>query len=309
VAADFDYDVIIAGGGPAGLSAATVLARCRRRVLVCDAGNPRNVRSRGVHGFLTREGILPLEFLTIAREQIAHYGAEFRETTVMRVDREDSGAFRIVLLDGHEYRCRRVLLATGVVDKLPDIQGIEDLYGISVHHCPYCDGWEHSGEPIAVYGRGTEAAKTALGMLTWSSDIVLCSDGAARLRGKDKARLQKRGIQVYEQNILRLSGTAGKLHDIVFRDGSTLSRSALFFTTTPAQRSTLPLQLGCHLNRKGAVETGPEQCSSVAGVYVVGDASHDAQFVVIAAAEGAKAAMSINRELQKEDLADEPATR
>jgi thioredoxin reductase len=300
----FDYDVVVVGGGPAGLSAATILARSRRRVLVCDAGNPRNVRSRGVHGFLSREGVLPIELLAIGREQIAQYGVEFLEATVMRVDREDDGSFRVCLMDGREFSCRRILLATGVVDKLPEIAGIEEMYGISVHHCPYCDGWEHRDEPIAVYGRGTDAAKTALAMLTWSADIVLCTDGAARFRGKDKARLQRRSIQVYEQKIQRLSGTGGKLSDIAFADGSTIRRTAMFFVTTPSQRSTLPLQLGCKLNRKGAVETGSEQCSSVPGVYVVGDASHDAQFVAIAAAEGAKAAMSINKEFQKEELAE-----
>jgi thioredoxin reductase len=301
---NFDYDVIVVGGGPAGLSAATVLVRSCRRVLLCDAGNPRNVRSQAVHGFLSREGIRPLELLMVARAQIAQYGLECLETTVMRVDREEQGGFRVSMLDGRELRCRRVLLATGVVDKVPEIDGIQELYGISVHHCPYCDGWEHRGAALAVYGKGTAAANSALGMLTWSKDVVLCSNGAAALRAKDKARLQKHGIEVYEKKISRLQGTAGKLSEIVFRDGSTLRRSAMFFVSEPAQRSTLPLQLGCRLTRRGAVETGPEQCSSVPGVYVVGDASHDAQFVAIAAAEGAKAAMSINKELQREDLAD-----
>lgn len=140
-----DYDVIVVGGGPAGLSAATVLGRCLRRVLVCDAGNPRNARACGVHAFLTRDGARPGELAQIAREQMARYGVEFRETTVMHVRREGD-AFAVELLDGTELRGRKVLLATGVVDKIPAIPGIEELYGKSVHHCPYCDGWEHRGE-------------------------------------------------------------------------------------------------------------------------------------------------------------------
>jgi thioredoxin reductase len=141
-------------------------------------------------------------------------------------------------------------------------------------------------------------------MLTWSKDVVLCSNGAAALRGKDKARLQKHCIEVHEKKIQRLEGAAGRLSGIVFRDGTSIRRSALFFVSEPAQRSTLPLQLGCRLTKRGVVETTPDQCSSVPGVFVVGDASHDAQFVAIAAAEGAKAAMAINRELQREELAD-----
>ena len=150
---DSIFDVIIVGGGPAGLSAALVLGRCRRKVLVVDAGSPRNIRSHGVHGFITREGCRPTELLAMARKQIEPYGVQFREGTVMRVDRNDTG-FVATLLDESSAECRKILLATGVIDKLPALDGIDELYGTSVHHCPYCDGWEHRDGRIAVYGRG-----------------------------------------------------------------------------------------------------------------------------------------------------------
>lgn len=295
------YDVVVVGGGPAGLSAATLLARSRRKVLVIDAGNPRNASSHGLHNYLTREGILPPQFLAICREQVKQYKVEIVEGTVMQVLREGNG-FIACTLTGERIACRRILLATGVVDHVPEIPGFKEAYGKSVHHCPYCDGWEHSDEPIAVYGNGTKSANMALSMLTWSKDVVLCTDGPARISEEDKKRLVLHSIRVYEQKLKQVEQCDGKVSALVFSDGSTIRRTAVFFNTGCSQRSSLPEDLGCNLNDKGAVEVNSEQCSSEPGIYVVGDASFDAQFVVIAAAEGAKAGMSINQELQKEDL-------
>jgi thioredoxin reductase len=300
--ADQPYDVIIIGGGPAGLSAALVLGRCCRKVLVVDAGNPRNVRSQGIHGFLTREGCRPTEFLTMAREQIATYGVEFREGTVMSLDRAGE-RFRATLLDGSVALCRKTLLATGVIDKLPDLEGIEDFYGISVHHCPYCDGWEHRDGRIAVYGAGRNGSGLSLVMKTWSRDVVLYSDGPSRLSAKEREKLSRNGIDVVDKKIRRLEGTFGKLERIVFEDGDTVPRTALFFSTGNVQRSDLPASIGCTLTSKGAVRVGRDQRSSCKGIFVAGDASEDTQYVIVSAAEGAKAAMHINAELNAEDLA------
>ena len=299
---DQPYDVIIVGGGPAGLSAALVLGRCCRKVLVVDAGNPRNVRSHGVHGFITREGCRPTELLAMAREQIAPYGVEFREGTVMNLERVED-CFRITLLDGSVALCRKALLATGVVDKLPNLEGIEELYGISVHHCPYCDGWEHRDGRIAVYGAGKSGAGLSLLMKTWSRDVVLYSHGPTRLTAKEHEKLSRNGIDVVDKKILRLEGTLGKLERIIFQDGDSVPRTALFFSTANVQRSSLPSSIGCTLTSKGAVRAGRDQRSSCPGVYVAGDASEDTQYVIVSAAEGAKAAMHINAELNEEDRA------
>jgi thioredoxin reductase len=298
---DITFDVVIVGGGPAGLSAAVVLGRCCRRVLVCDAGNPRNAKSRGVHGFLSREGTPPGELLKVAREQAAVYGVSMTEGVVRSVC-ADSGAFAVSIEDGKQLRARKVLLATGVVDHIPQIDGIEELYGKSVHHCPYCDGWEHRGQPIAVYGKDSGGVSLALAMKTWTSDVVLCTDGA-RVRAHEKSRLAAQNIEVSQKKIRRLEGENGDLTRILFEDGTSISRSALFFSTGNVQRSQIPIDLGCSINRKGTVQTTRGCATNVPGIYVAGDASFDAQFVAVAAAEGAKAGMTINMALQKEDQA------
>lgn len=295
------YDVIIVGGGPAGLSAALLLGRCCRRVLVCDAGNPRNIRSSASHGFLTRDGMPPLEILQTGRQQLECYGVEFRETTVTCIFSENGRGFRVRLVDESEVCCRRLLLATGVVDKVPSVEGFQELYGTSIHHCPYCDGWEHRGEPIAVYGSGNGGAAVALSMKTWSPDIVLCTDGPPRLLDAQRRKLHEFGIQVYDRKIRRVEGTLGKLERIVFEDGSAIERSAIFFSTGNVQRSVLPQNLGCELSGKGAVKIMQGQRTTTAGVWIAGDAAHDSQYVVIAAAHGARAGMAINKDLQKED--------
>jgi thioredoxin reductase len=297
------YDCIIVGAGPAGLSAALMLGRCRRRVLVCEAGEPRNARSTGLHNYLTRDGIAPLDFLRLAREEVRTYPTiEFRGTEVTDA-RLNDGGFTVVGADGAELKSRKLLLATGVVDELPEIEGLQALYGISVHHCPYCDGWEWRDEPLAVHGRAEEGAALALGLIGWSSDLVLCTDGPSGLTKKARDQLSQFGIAVREEKIARLEGQRGWLSRIIFEAGPPLPRRALFVASGQHQRSGLAQKLGCRFNSKGAVNTGSCEATDVPGLYVAGDASKEAQFVVVAAAEGAEAGMAINKALLKEDLA------
>jgi thioredoxin reductase len=255
-----------------------------------------------MHGFLSRDGTNPAEFLAMAREEVKRYGVTIREGTVMAAGAIE-GRYEIRLLDGERARARKLLLATGVVDRVPQIEGLDQFYGKSVHHCPYCDGWEYSDAPIAVYGSGHAGVGLALAMKTWTKDVVLCSNGPAKLSGRDRERLAHHGIDIHEKCISRVEGTAGKLESIVFDDGSSISRRAIFFGTGNVQRSELPAAVGCHVTHKGAVKTTRGQRSSVPGVWVCGDASEDTQYVIVAAAEGAKAAMAINKELQQEDQA------
>ena len=297
------YDVIIIGAGPAGLSAALVLGRCRRSVLVCDSGQPRNAASHGLHGFITRDGIEPKEFLRIAREQLSQYETvELQDATVVTGRREDD-RFILTTAGGSSIACRKLLLATGVVDELPRMEGLDQFYGTSIFHCPYCDGWEMRDQAIAIYGRGENGSGLALEMTLWSRDLVLCTDGPSELTDEHRKKLAQYQISIREERMVRLEGKDGVLERIVFDSGEPLARRGMFFSTGWKQRSDLAESFGCQLTKEGCIDTGEYEATSVSGVYVAGDASRMVQFVIVAAAEGAQAAVAINKELMKEDLA------
>jgi thioredoxin reductase len=296
-------DVIIVGGGPAGLSAALILGRCLRRVLVCDSGRPRNAASQALHGFLTRDGCPPLELIAIARTQLnAYETVQLRQVEVVSAVRLDKG-FEVRLNDGTQERARKLLIASGVVDRIPQVEGISELYGRSVFHCPYCDGWEVRHQELAAYGKGKGGAGLALELRAWSDDVVLCTDGPGGLSASDRERLSRHGIAIREEPIARLEGSEGVLERIVFRNGATLARRAIFFSTSQRQRSDLAASLGCAFTRGGAVRTSSYAGTRVPDLYVAGDASHLVQLAIIAASEGAAAAFAINQTLLSEEFA------
>jgi thioredoxin reductase len=297
-----DYDVIIVGAGPAGLSAALILGRCRRRVLVLDTDRPRNAASHAMHGFLSRDGIHPQEFRRIGRQQLTQYRsvkfARKEATAACQVP----GGFELTVADGKRLRCRKLLLATGVIDELPPLEGLDGLYGRSVFHCPYCDGWESRDEPIAVYSRTANGVGLAIELTAWSSDIVLCTDGG-RIDPKHGDRLVRHRIPWRRDRIARLEGSRGRLRRLVFANGESLARRVMFFSMGQRQGSHLAEELGCGFTQRGAVRTGHYEVTDIPGVYVAGDASKLVQLAIVAAAEGAQAAFSINKALIKEDLA------
>jgi thioredoxin reductase len=298
------FDVVVVGAGPAGLSAALILGRCRRSVLLCDTGRPRNAASQALHGYLTRDGIPPNEFLALGRSDLAKYDT-VRVTAVgaAAAECEAGGRFKVMLEDGEVVHARKLLIATGVVDNLPEIDGIRELYGRSVFHCPYCDGWELRDQPIAVYGQGTRALGLSLELTAWSRDLVLCTDGPSGLDAEGLAKLERNGIAVREDRVTALEGHDGILERVVFGQGDPLPRRAMFFTTGQSQQSELAVNLGCTMNDKGTVATGKYETTHLPGLFVAGDASRPVQWVIVAAAEGAEAAFAINTGLLKEDLA------
>ena len=297
-----DYDVVIVGAGPAGLSAALILGRCRRSVLVCDAGKPRNWASQALHGYLTRDGIHPAEFRAIGRRELQRYDTvEVRDIGAMHAECRD-GRFHVTLADRTRVSARKLLIATGVLDNVPEIPGMSELFGRSVFHCPYCDGWELRDQPIAVYGRGSRALGLSLELTAWSRDLVLCTDGPSGIDDRGRQRLARNGIGLREEPVRALEGSGGVLRRIVFETGDALPRRALFFTTGQFQQSELAVLLGCEFNDKGTVRTGKYESTHLRGLYVAGDASRAVQWVVVAAAEGAEAAFAINTDLIAEDL-------
>ncbi|MCP2043120.1 NAD(P)/FAD-dependent oxidoreductase [Pontibacter sp. HSC-36F09] len=294
------YDVIIIGGGPAGLNAAMILGRSRRKVLLFDSGEPRNRWSRSMNGFLSSDGVNPGDFIRKGREELKKYSIQIIDHPVTDAT-YSKGTYVVECSEGHVYHSRKLLLATGLKDKLPEVEGIEELYGQSVHHCPYCDGWESRDKAIAVYGKDRSGIGQALAMKNWSNNVTLYTDGTRKLNIKDMELLKLNGVKVCTDAIARVEGEDGMLQRIVLRNGESRSQEALFFSGETRQQSDIGEQLGCEFTGKGVIKTRRLQQANIPGLYVAGDAARDMQLVIVAAAEGAKAGVAINMELQQED--------
>jgi thioredoxin reductase len=236
----------------------------------------------------------------MGRDELVQYGVEFRHVEVSTASRRGA-SFTIHLQTGEKLKCRKLLVASGVVDKLPAVEGARELYGSSLFHCPYCDGWEVRDQPLAVYGRGRPGVGLAVSLKTWSDDVILCTDGPGRLSSEDAAQLKRHQIPCHQQYIDRFEGRNGRLGRIIFRGGGVLDRKALFFTQPQRQHCELAASLGCEFTHRGTVKTSRKQNTNVPGLFVAGDASHDSQIAIVAAAEGAKAGIAINMELQNEE--------
>lgn len=300
----YNWDVAIVGAGPAGLSAALILTRCRRTVIVFDHARPRNRHARALHGYLGYDGIAPLKLRKLGRQEAAGYGALFVDAEVSSVhpvhsaNGEQSG-FEVRAKAHKEVRARKLLLATGVSDELPLIGGIGKYYGTSVHHCPYCDGWEHRDQRLVALGDGTSAVGLALALRTWSACVIACTNGSCCSK-RDSQRLADMGISHRPETLTCLRGSEGVLKEIEFESGPSLACDAVFFQSPQFQQSPLAIMAGCQIDEASHARTGQKHSTGVSGLYVAGDVDGDVQFAIVAAAEGAIAATAINRELQDE---------
>jgi thioredoxin reductase len=301
------FDAVVVGAGTAGLSAALVLGRSRRRVLVLDGGRPRNAPAEAAHGFFTQDGTSPGKLLEIGRRQLESYpSVEYRPESAREVSGSD-GAFRVVLEGGKTVSARKLVLATGVSDELPDRPGFRELWGHGVYHCPYCHGWEVRDRPLAVLADGDEVAERAVLIRNWSRDLVALTDGSP-LDDRARAKLDALDIPVYEGRIARLEGNDASvgISRVVFEDGSLIEREGLFYGPTQRQRSPIAEALGCEISGMGpateVVKTHPmTRETSVAGVYAAGDAGSPMQSIALASAAGATAAAVLNHALCEED--------
>jgi thioredoxin reductase len=293
-------DCIIVGGGPAGLNAAVVLGRCRRSVLLFDSATYRNRYSHGMHNYLTRDDVAPTEFLKLAVKEAKKYGVQLLQKKIVNARKNDEGVFVVRDEEGKFYYAKKLLIATGLADKVPDIPGFKEFYGKSVHHCPYCDGWEVRDKKLGVYARNKNGFELALALKGWSDDVTYYADGRNKLKPAEVETLSANNISIISYPLERLDGKEGQLKNIMFKNGESRRCDALFFVNGFDQQCNLAETFGCNMTRKGVVLTNRYQQTNIEGLYVAGDASRDMHFVVVAAAEGAKAGVIINKELQKE---------
>ncbi len=293
-------DCIIVGGGPAGLNAAVVLGRCRRKVLLFDTAQYRNRYSHGMHNYLTRDDILPMDFIRICHQEIKKYDIRYIPKKVVRARKNDEGVFVVRDEEGTIYYAKKLLIATGLSDTLPEVEGFSEMYGKSIHHCPYCDGWEVRDKKLGVYARNKEGWELALNLKAWSDDVTLFTDGKNKVKPFQKELLDANDIEVIKWSIARLRGTDGILEAIIFKNGEERLCEALFFVNGYTQQCDIAETFDCEISNKGVVMTNRFQQTQTPGLFIAGDADKDMHFVVVAAAEGAKAGVVINKELQKE---------
>jgi thioredoxin reductase len=293
------YDVAIVGAGPAGLSAALVLGRCRERVLVLDDGQPRNQRSRAVHGYFTREGAPPSELRELGIAQLAPYAVRIESVHVDAVCHAERG-FELSSKD-RRWVARKLLLATGLQEDDADISGIMEHLGRGVYCCPYCDGWEQRDSSLGGLIVGPGAAEFALTLLSWSKRVTLFTHGVATVPNEERDWLAVQDVQVVETPIERIVGGEGeRLRGVLLRDGSLCEVQALFLHAGNRQHSRLAESLGCEMLESDSIKTLGRQQTNVPGLYVAGDVAAHLNSVALAVADGYQAAVAIHCELQRE---------
>ncbi|WP_406155772.1 NAD(P)/FAD-dependent oxidoreductase [Streptomyces sp. NBC_00882] len=297
------YEVIVVGGGAAGLSAALVLGRARRHTLVVDAGEPRNTPAAHMQGFLTRDGMPPAEFLAIGREEIKGYGVELVRDRVVEV----APGFAVTLASGRVFKARRLVVATGLKDELPDVPGVAARFGKDVLHCPYCHGWEVRDQAFGVLATNPLSVHQALMVSQWSKDVTLFLHTVAEseLSDDDLRRLAAAGVGVVPGEVAELIVTDDRLTAVRLEDGTTHAREVVFTAPRAVPQNGLLERLGAELQETPfgsyPVVDGNWQ-TTVPGVYAVGNAAGFAEQVINAASAGYRAAATINGELLMSDL-------
>ena len=303
------YDVVIIGGGAAGLSGAVALARSRRSVLVVDAGQPRNAAADGVHNYLGREGLRPAELMEIGRAEVAGYGGEVASGVVRAAQREDDAGFRVTLDDGRQVTARRLLVATGLVDELPDLPGVAERWGRDVLHCPYCHGWEIRDQAIGILATGPTAVHQALLFRQLSRDVTFFRHTGPELPEEEAAQLAALGIRMVDGEVVGLEVSDDRLTGVRLASGEVVPRAVLVVAPRFTANDQVLASLGLAATEQemrghvmgSAVAADPTGATAVPGVWVAGNVSDMSAQVVVSAAAGMRAGAMINADLVAED--------
>jgi thioredoxin reductase len=291
------YDCIIVGGGPAGLTCAIFLGRYRRKTLLLDSGKPRNYASRAIHGFLGQHDIHPQELLRRGRAEAQAAGVEICDCTAQKIERLGD-VFEVTTTAG-KMTARRIVLAYGVRDQLPDVPDIERFYGGSIYHCPDCDGYEVTGKRVGVIGWGKKAVGLSLKLLQWTDDLTIFTDGHPRDWSEEhNSKLLSQSIDVKKEKIVSLQGTGAQVHSVTLESGQCVAVDAMFFTIGVERSCLLAEDLGCKVDDEHPnIIVDDHKQTSVEGVYAVGDLVPGSQLAITSAADGAIAAIAVNKSL------------
>ncbi|PZS30094.1 MAG: thioredoxin reductase [Pseudonocardiales bacterium] len=296
------YDVVVIGAGAAGLSAALVLSRARRTVLVVDAGAPRNAPASHMHGFLSRDGITPGNFTLVGRGEVIGYGAEIVDGTVTDLVPDGRNGYWVLLADGRRISARRLLVTTGLRDELPEVPGLRERWAIDVLHCPYCHGYEVRDRPLGVLGGTAGAVRYAQIVRQWSHDLVYFTRPGV-LTATERSQLLARAIGVVEGNIEQLViDDVDRLRGVQMQDGCVIPRDALFVPPRFIPNASLLVDLAAAVDEDGWVTTDPTGRTSVPGVWAAGNVVDPRAQVITAAGAGSAAAIALNADLVEQDV-------
>ena len=297
------YDVVVIGRGAAGLSAALVLSRARRSVVVVDAGEPRNAPAAHMHGYLSRDGLPPSDLLAAGCAEVTGCGGELLTGTVSAIAGEVGSGFDVVLGSGDRLTARRALVATGLRDELPDIGGLWERWGRDVLHCPYCHGYEVRDQPLGVLGGSQESVAHGLLLAQWSSDVMFFAH-STELNGEQREQLAARGVEIVEGLVSRVVVENDELAGVE-AGGRVVARAAVFVRPRFVPNAELLVSLGCAADADGWVTVDPTGATSVPGVLGAGNVVNPRAQVITAAGEGSAAAIAINADLVVEDVAEQ----
>ena len=296
------FEVIIIGGSYSGLSAAMALGRALRNVLIIDSGKPCNRFTPHSHNFITHDGAIPASVSAKAKEQVAAYPTVQFVADIATDALKTTDGFTVITASGHTYTAKKLLIATGVIDTLPTIEGMAACWGKSVIHCPYCHGYEARNEKTAIVANGNAAYHYAVLLMQWTKGFNIFTNGTAYFEPEQLEKFSQHGIEVIETRIAEIQHNDGYLNNIVLQDGSSYNYTAIYTRPQNTQHCPIPEKLGCTINDMGYVVTDLLQKTNLYGVFSSGDCTTQLRSISNAVAQGTTAGAAINLELCTEDF-------